>query len=302
MRVSIKAVVLGSLVGLGCAAIGCSDGESGGAGNKDQFLAQVCDEYADCCVAAGRPGDGAQCRAFYAAFAPPNYDQAAADACLAEIRALGGDKCDFSRSTPSCEKVFSSGGSAQPGEACEDDADCAPSDEGEVECASDFTIDATVQQCQVRVTGVAGSTPCVGTVDGNVTFSSGTAEGIPAMGYLCHIADGLTCDSTTGACQALAAVGEPCAGFDGCVTSAYCDFASGSCLERKALGEPCGTDDECQEGGYCDQSAATDSTCLASRAQGEACTTNSECASDNCTNQECGPVDDFTLAFICGGG
>jgi hypothetical protein len=302
MRVSFKAIAVAGLVGLGWAAVGCSDSDSGGAGTKDQFLAQVCDEYADCCVAAGRPGDGAQCRAFYGAFAPPNYDQAAADACLAEIRALGADKCDFSLDTPSCDKVFSEGGTAQPGDPCEDDADCAPSGEGDVECVSDFSVDSTIQQCQVRATGVAGSTPCVGTVDGNVTFSSGSDDGIPTMGYLCHIADGLTCDSTSGACQPLGAVGEPCVGFDGCVPSAYCDFASNSCLARKALGEPCAGDDECQAGGYCDPGAATESTCLASRAQGEACTSNSECASDNCTNQKCGANDDLALAFLCGGG
>jgi len=297
MRASIPL----ALIGLVLAAGGCGNSESDGASNKNEFIASLCAEFADCCAAAGLPADGAQCRAFYGAFAPAgSYDQASASACLQEIRAQGSAKCDMaSGETPSCEKVFASGGTAEPGDACEDDADCAPSDEGETECVSEFVGDASIQQCQVRVPGVEGSSPCVGTVDGNIIFGSGGDETIPTKGYLCNTADGLTCDSQSGACEALGAVGEPCSGgLYACVQTAYCDFGAGVCQQRLALGEACAGDDECQASAYCEPS---DSTCAARRAVGEACMTNAECVSDNCTNQTCGgDQSNLALVFLCG--
>jgi hypothetical protein len=311
-RMNTKVSLAAAACALGLVAVvSCGESNSGSGGNgngnlngpattKDQFIAQVCAEYADCCAAAGRPTDGAQCRAFYGAFAPPNFDQAVANDCLAEIRALP-DLCDsYSVETPSCEQVFSAGGTAMPGEECEDDDDCAPADEGSVECVTDFIEDATIQQCQVRLTGEEGSSPCVGTVDGNIIFSSGSDTGIPSMGYLCRLADGLTCDDVSGECRALAEVGEACSGgFYDCVAEAYCDFAEGMCTERIEVGEPCQTDDQCLASAYCDES---DSTCAARNDVGESCSTNSQCISDQCTNEECAPEEDLALAFLCGSG
>jgi len=286
---------------LASGAVGCGESESNGAGNQDQFITQLCAEFADCCEAAGRPSDGAQCRAFYGAFVPMSgYDQAAAQACLNEVRAAD-NKCEdmSSMNTPSCAKVFASvRGTKQPGEACEDDDDCAPAASGQVDCASDFVDGATVQKCQVRLPGKAGSTPCVGTVDGNVTFYGGAAEGIPTTGYLCDLADGLSCDSQTGACESLAAVGEACSsGIYQCVPAAYCAFAEGMCKARLALGAACRGDDECQEAAYC---APSSSTCVGQRATGEACATNAECESGDCINQKCAAQNDLALVFLCG--
>lgn len=281
------------------AAVGCSGGDSG-AGNKDQFIRQLCEEYSPCCKMAGRPSDGAQCRAFYGAVTPSTgYDPAVGEACLTEVRARK-DVCDTSdAAAPSCSKVFGSGsrGTAKPGEACEDDSDCAAPTEGEVECESDFVDGATVQQCQVQLTGTEGSTPCLGTVDGKVTIYAGSADGIPATGYLCHVADGLSCQ--TGACKKMPGVGEACTGGTyACVPSAYCDFAASMCKERVALGAACTDDDECVATAYCE---TTGKLCTARHAVGEACTLNAECQSDSCTNQKCGSGNDFALAFLCGG-
>lgn len=290
------------IVGLVLAAVGCGDSDSNGASNKDEFISQLCAEFSDCCREAGRPADGAQCRAFYGAFAPAGgFDQAKANACLAEVRAQGDDKCDTAAGgTPSCDQVFSSvAGTAEPGEACEDDDDCAPSDEGEVECETQFIDSATVQQCQVRLPGVEGSSPCVGTVDGSVIFGSGGGDTIPPKGYLCNLADGLSCDSESGACQALGAVGEPCAGgFYSCVAEAYCNFSEGVCVARSGLAAPCTSDDQCQASAFCDPSSET---CAERHAIGEACTMNAECVSDSCTNQKCEASDDnLALVFLCG--
>ncbi len=194
--------------------------------------------------------------------------------------------------------MFEAGGTAQPGAACEDDNDCAPSSEGDVDCVSDFVDNATVRRCQVRLAGTNGSTPCVGTVDGSITFSSGSDVGIPLKGYLCNIADGLTCDNQTSACRALGGVGEACTGgLYSCTPSAYCDFAQGLCKDRLALGAACQDEDECQESAYCDPSK---NTCAARQAKGAACSTNTECTSDNCTNDQCGASDDLGLVFLCG--
>jgi hypothetical protein len=297
MRARIWAIFLGGA--LSCVAVACGDSESDGAGDKDEFVAQLCAELAPCCEAAGRPADGAQCRAFYGAFASASsYDPVAAEACLNEVRAMS-DRCDTSSFSPSCNQVFASGGgSKKPGEACDDDSDCAPPEAGRVECVSDFVDGASVQQCQVRLVGQAGSTPCVGTIDGNVTSYFGADEGIPPTGYTCDLADGLSCNSQTGACESLAAVGEPCSsGLYRCVSSAYCSFPDSICTARVALGDACTDDDQCAESAYCEPSG---STCASRRPKGEACTSNAECESNDCTNQKCAVGNDLGLALVCG--
>jgi hypothetical protein len=284
---------------LSCLVAGCGD-DSKGAGDQDQFISQVCAEYADCCEAAGRPSDGAQCRAFYGAFAPSSgYDQVAAQACLDEIRAVP-DKCaSGGLSTPSCDKVFAgSSGTGKPGDPCEDNRDCAPSDEGEVECVGHFSDGAMVRQCEERLHGEEGSAPCLGTVEGNVTsYSGGSGEPV-SSGYLCHVAEGLACDYESGACKKLPALGEACAsGFYQCPPEAYCAFPENTCQARLALGEACEQDEECKENAYCEPNG---STCAAQRAVGEACTANAQCESAACTNGKCEASNDFTLALLCG--
>ena len=163
-------------------------------------------------------------------------------------------------------------------------------------CVYGFAAQATVQQCQVRLQGKVGSTPCVGTRDGAVTSFSSSGDTIPLTGYICDLADGVSCNSTSGACEALAAVGEPCTGA--CVTAAYCAFSEGVCRPRVALGDACKSDEECVAGAYCE---TTGNTCAARRASGKACTDNSECESGDCTNQTCADgSDDFALTLLCG--
>lgn len=295
MRASITAVVFRAVLALGLAAVGC--GDDGGAGNKDQFIKQICDAFRPCCEAAGRPSDGAQCRAFYGAFtSSSSYDQSAADACLNEFRAAS-DKCTNSAlDTPSCGKVFASNtGSAKPGDACDQDSDCAPADGGKVECVHAFINNASVQQCQVRMVGKAGSSPCVGTINGNITYSA-AGDTLAPSGYTCDVAEGLGCDEDAGACAALPQIGETCAtGFVQCVSGAFC--SAGMCKAKSAAGGPCDFDSACAEGTYC----PTDTKmCKATLADGAACTSSQECTSDDCTNGKCSANNDFTLTFLCG--
>lgn len=295
---AITSLLFRGAMGLWLLAAGCSSDSD--AGNKDQFIAKLCAEYTPCCAAAGRPSDGAQCRAFYGAFAPSTgYDQDAASTCLADIHALGDKKCESGGlDAPSCDKVFaSSGGSKKPGEACEQDRDCQKPAEGQAQCRSDFTNGATVQQCQVQMVGKAGSSPCLGTIDGSFTYySTSSTDGIVPSGYTCNVADGVSCDSMSGACKALGMVGDACSGSQyECVTSAYCSFADRKCTTRVAAGGMCDSSDSCEKGAYC-----ASGTCKTQLAVGDACTSSQECASSDCINGKCGSNNDLTLTFLCG--
>jgi hypothetical protein len=294
-------------------AASCSSnsGDSTTAGDRSGFISKFCDQYMPCCAKAGRPSDGAQCRAFYGAFSNEGtYDAAAGSACLSEIKANSSSPtfCENGISgsnAPSCSKVFSqTDGTKKPGETCASDSECAPSSEGDVDCRSLFKDGATIKKCQVQITGKAGDTPCLGTVDGNLTSynSSGDTDILP-RGYLCDIADGIRCDSATDKCVAIAKVGEACEGFGSnlCTKDAYCDTTLKKCAARKPIGEAC-TSDHCVEGAYCN---TTTKVCTAAIAVGAACKSSTECISRSCVNGTCaksGGGTDLTAAFLCGGG
>src|SRR5216684_7400980 len=134
LRTALSIAAIGSLIG---AALSCSGG-SGTATGKDDFIAKYCAEFSPCCAKAGRPTDGAACRAVLGALAPASYDPAAGNECLMEIHAAASSPtfCDNTASGPSCNKVFStSGGTVQPGGTCTQDQECAPSAEGRAMCA-----------------------------------------------------------------------------------------------------------------------------------------------------------------------
>lgn len=289
--------------------LGCSSGSSGDS-PQNTFVAQVCEQYMPCCAKAGKPSDGAQCRALYGAFAASStYDAAAADRCLAEIKVQAGTSPSFcedgmsSSKVPSCAAVFktATSGTRKPGETCNEDSECAPSTEGKVDCRSVFVASATIKKCQVQVAGKAGDGPCLGTVDGNLTSynSSGDTDVLP-RGYLCDVKDGLRCDSTTDKCVAIAKTGEACAstGSYSCTKDAYCDGKL--CVTKKAAGAACDTfSDQCAEGTYCD---STTKACTTSLPVGAKCTSSSQCVTRSCSNGACAAASgSLTTALLCGG-
>ena len=303
MTMSIKTTSFGAALTIAL-VVGCGHDESGnGVATADQFIAQVCAEYADCCVAAGFSSNEAQCRSVYGAFAPKaGYDASAGSACLAEIRALGPSKCESvstGSATPSCSEVYLSTGTKAPGEACLDDSECAPSAMGDTHCATGFAVGATIMQCQVLIRGEEGSSPCVASADEITTFPPGlVADGsIPPLVYVCDAKDGLTCYGGDAACRPIAAVGEACAGgLNPCVPSAYCDVDL-HCKTRLALGETCLFDSDCVSSAYCESAS---SSCTPQVATGEACSERAQCESGNCTNQKCQPLLDATMTLLCG--
>jgi hypothetical protein len=276
--------------------VGC-----GGSDDVSSFVGKFCDIYRPCCMAAGLRADGQQCRAFYGTFASgSHYDATAGEACLNATRARAG-QTGFCEGTlpdpPECNRVFAAGGTKPPGATCTDDDECAPSDEGDVECNSAFAPSGEIRKCQVVIRGASGSNPCVRTVNGSVFFSNNADDVVP-RGYACYVSDGVRCDDVSMSCVALTAIGQRCSGFDDCVSGAYCDFTSGTCMMRKPVGMACtgSTSSECVDTAYC----RARTTCTARQATGTSCTENAQCTSDSCVNMSCEAGGNFLLSFICG--
>jgi hypothetical protein len=298
--------------------VACSSGSGSTAGAADSgtFVAEICALYAPCCGKVNKPTDGAQCRAFYgAATSASKYDSAKGSDCLAELRALQSntDFCENGTSkATSCKRAFKqgSGGTKAPGEDCADDGECAPSAEGEAECATSYGSSATTTKaCQIQVDGKEGDTPCVATRDGNTTFGVGSftsgdagAPRPPAKGYVCDLANKVFCDSKTDACTKIQEVGATCdtSNTRACVAGAYCDFATKKCLARLAVGADCSkSPSSCVEKSTCDTATKT---CLAGLPDGSPCTSGSKCGSSSCINGKCGGSSSggLTTQLLCG--
>ncbi|HEY8075694.1 MAG TPA: Dickkopf N-terminal cysteine-rich domain-containing protein, partial [Labilithrix sp.] len=159
---------------------------------------------------------------------------------------------------------------------------------------------------QVQVDGKAGDTPCIGTRDGDTTsssFGSGTMMmPPPSKGFICDVANGIACSSTTQQCTAIPMTGQPCDPNDfeyACAKTAYCDFNGKTCKDRQPAGADCSTNSQaCADMTYCDE---TSRKCTAVVAQGQPCKTSTECGqSASCTNGTCqGSSGNFGLALIC---
>lgn len=298
----MRAVIVVAVWAMVLAPVGCKFSEL-----DSELISQLCAEFETCCTAAGRPVDGAKCRAHYSALAPAaGFDQAKADTCLREVAALGDEKCAWlSPATPTCQQIFAGSGTANPGEACQNGSDCALSAEGQVRCVRAVVDDvAVVQQCQLLLSGVETSYPCVANIKDGLIHFFGDRDTPPTEGYLCDAADGLVCSrnngaSSTDACEPLPAVGEFCNLAGGCVPAAYCDFIDSVCKDRVPVGAACWSDDMCQPTSYC-QPSDNANTCAVQQPNGTPCTMDAECLVKRCTNHQCGPSNDFALVFLCG--
>jgi len=272
------------------------------------FISSFCNYLKPCCQKAGLRTDGTQCGALLGAFVgPSNYDAKAGGMCLGDIKAAAGKPefcADAFAALDTCESVATrAGGTKKPGETCTDDEDCAPSSEGDVECANEFVDNKTVEKCQIQLRGKEGDMVCVGTRDGSTTYGSfSDAQDVAPRAYICHVSDGLFCNAKTESCSKIQPVGGPCGanGFGNfeCVATAYCDNLTDKCVARKAAGADCSSfGTECSAGHYCNEDTEK---CTVQTKDGAACTTDEECTSDNCVNDKCAPESDFGLQFYCG--
>lgn len=268
-----------------------------------EFVAAFCELYMPCCSAASLPSDGARCRALLdEASQKGAYDRAAAQRCLDGVKRMqsSGELCAGDSGDDMCDGVFAApdSGSKAPGEACEEDAQCAKSAEGDTQCAYSGS---GKRICQVQLRGTDGAAPCLGTKDGNVTTYRSTGDEPPSRGFICDTEDQLFCESESGKCAKLAPAGAACEGGDGCQSGLYCDFMERKCAPRKAAGSECQTAFECQKTADCKGSPRK---CVDRAPDGAPCKTGLECASQTCANDKCGGsgASSLGIALLCGGG
>jgi hypothetical protein len=295
----VRAVIV-ALVAVLSSACG-SSGSSGSSGGASTLEDTFCAKVAPCCASASLPTSGTACHALFAAFTGAAGGASTDSAC---IDALDGESqdlfCqDFGESLGACTTAFSSGGTVAPGGSCTTDEDCATSSVGTATCV--FTTgdaSAEVSVCVVEETGVAGSTPCNGTVSAirGGSETSFVGSGVPASpSFLCRVADGLYCDAVSSTCVAAKDTGATCTDDSECAASDDCD-GSGTCQPRSPIGGTCVGSTSCVAGAYC---AA--GTCATLLADGAACSTDDGCSSGTCGNAVCADSAATALALYCGG-
>jgi len=275
----------------------------------ESFITDYCAVLSTCCKEQNRPADGAQCRSLYtstAAKSGATFDAAAADTCLAEFKAAS-QKAGFcvdgmSFSSTACKQVLEGTGTKQPGEACTEDKECAPSSKGEVSCEHYWEGSAEGKLCQVQMVGSEGSKPCIGTKDGTLIIGVSTSGKPPSEGYICNRANSVYCtgDGTAG-CKKIQSAGGACTSDFGCDAATYCDFAKQQCVTRFATGASCADDsDGCEAAAYCDSTKK----CVTKIALDGACTSSSACVTKSCINGKCAKssgFEDLGWILICGG-
>jgi hypothetical protein len=314
MRLAVAMRTLGVLSGLACiSAAACTSGggSAGTTATASGFGQQYCSLIQPCCAAAGLPTGETLCNAFAQAAAEKStYDPVSGQACITGMQQESGSASfctTLGNDIPACSHVFgASSGTVQPGQPCTGDSQCAPAPGGGATC---FSADALVdgggttqtQTCIQTTPGKAGDSPCIGTVEGDVTVYTWSGQGAPpTQGVTCAMADGLRCSGSTQQCTPLANPGDPCTTTTDCVTSAYCAISGsgGTCTARLADGSDCvSAPSGCQTTSYCDPSSHT---CMAYVAPGSACTTDQQCQY-GCVNQTCAHgTNNFGLALLCG--
>jgi hypothetical protein len=270
-----------------------------GKSDAEKFAEAFCAEVSKCCGEQGQPTDGRICKTFMSM--AQDYNSAAGDACLAEIRAQAAEgKFCLSKSSDSspCNSVYSDrAGNSKPGEACTGDSDCAKSSEGQVVCATVFVNGEGVSKCQVRIAGKPGEA-CIGTQEGDSFWGYGSDD-LPSRATVCSISDGVRCDGNT--CVALTEAGGSCLSSSDCVRSAYCDSSQDKCATRVANGATCAGpsyNNDCVAGNYCN---ATSKQCTPQLASGAPCSTSDMCLSESCSGTVCTEFGaGFAWAIFCG--
>lgn len=222
-----------------------------GAAYIEQVASLFCGGLADCCADAGFAFSEQTCLAFLSGSANLDgltYDRAAGEACLAELQSLLGN-CGGEGASLVCPGVFL--GSTELGEPCDQDAECVPSDLGDVSCefvGSSFDE----RMCVVNIRAGEGD-PCVDTcfeASGNwycLPKGPGPDSETPERGQ-CYLNDGLHCDTSTLECVPTLDRGEDCTFSEDCGAFAVCD---GTCEAGLAEGTECVDFGECQEGLIC---------------------------------------------------
>lgn len=305
-----RLVVVVPLVAV-CVAACSSSSSSGNSSSASGFGQEFCQLLEPCCADAGLSANGTVCQAFVSeATSMGTYNATAGQACISALQAASKSSTfctDFGGNLPQCSDVFGpAGGGAGPGKPCNTDSDCAKAPGGSAICYSvtNFVDGGTTSTstCVQTQKGMAGQSPCVGTIQGNTTYFALNSGMLPGMGYTCDVADGVYCDSTTQKCTALVATGQTCTGNQECVANDYCAFGGTpgtTCQPRIAVGAMCTNSgsNPCVANASCDP---TTGTCKAQLASGSPCSTSQQCQSGNCNNGKCSGTSNLGLGLLCG--
>lgn len=236
---------------------------TGGSGTTGPITAETPEQYfaafadlfcaglAECCGEAGFEFSEEYCRSLLAGAAATTegltYDRAAGESCLNDLQGrIGG--C-ASTGPLICNGVFL--GTVELGGECDQDADCVPSELGEMSCEI-VGSQATSEICVVNIRAGEGE-PCVescfvgSSVRSCLNAVPGSDDGNPERGK-CYADDELFCDSQTLTCVPTFERGEACYGSHECGAYAVCD---GVCVDGRGEGEECFAFSECQEGLLC---------------------------------------------------
>jgi hypothetical protein len=270
----------------------------------EAFIEQYCGIYQPCCQPAGLPSDGQSCRSYFANLAPAGgFDAQAAAACLEGMRLAARTPgfCDGKvAEVVDCSRALKEPDGKSPGEPCSRNAECAASPEGDTVCPVSPATGVTVSACRLEIRGVAGSSPCIYTVEGLTKTATGSPAAASTRFYECHLQDGLYCDDATDSCLPLIQREVPCRGFQSCVAGAFCELG-GVCTPHKPVGATCAGDlFECVPSAFC-STATPPPMCATRLPPGAACSQSSECASRVCTNSLCGRGNP-ALQVLCGRG
>jgi hypothetical protein len=320
MRTTYVLIVLTILSACGCST-GSGAATAGSLSTPSAFAATLCPLIEPCCAGAGLSTAGTSCPALVTVLAGEGtYSPSAAATCVNALEQSGATLCSSFASGDgpfgsSCSGVFGLGststttGTAQPGQTCSVNTDCAPATGmgGGAECFSWSADGGLTHTCvQTTTTGMAGATPCVGTItysgSGSSELGFGTTETTApfTQAYICDTNDGVFCNPSTHACTPLGTVGSACSQDSDCVSTAYCAFGTGAasqCTQRIADGSSCQpTSDDCLTTSTC---SPTTMLCTPLSPNGAACTSGATCQSQTCSSGTCG-AGSTGLTVYCG--
>jgi hypothetical protein len=193
-----------------------------------------------------------------------------------------------------------------PGDACEEDIECADPPDGWGGCVREQRArDAcqVVGTCRnIRMGGFEGDAchPSVGAGEILAISTSSCSEGDPVPDLrFCNGAPGLGCRSTSNRCVVRGTTGAPCAGQGECADGWYCDFMKSPfrCAPRRGTGETCQSVDSCAAGSRCDLQMI----CVATQEDGEACLADTWCGPESrCVHGHCLPARVAVSREWCG--
>ncbi len=266
--------------GMSAGSAGTSAGNGGRGGSTsstveamldalDETVGAFCNAARTCCPAHGEPAMLDDCESLYGTYSTNPLsitngamviDAAALARCQAAY-ADGPEQCNLRAVVAACEGVFV--GTRAVDEPCIQGYECDRSAGGRVCVITDTSPEIPVGVCRPLPHAQEGEY-CLSSCRTGEDCSGTLYGGDEALPF-CFEDEGLYCDRSMEepVCRPLAEVGQPCADYDQCGSTARCDV---TCEQASDRGEPCGngciSKYQCSVDGECvDPSWPGPSTC-----------------------------------------